>query len=74
MEQLAASIAATSADYRNDELGPFTAEHVMQWATQFSNGDRVLLLAEMDHVLKKTYFSGAAVTGHLEISPRNQSS
>ncbi len=66
MEQLAASIAATSADYRNDELGPFTAEHVMQWATQFSNGDRVLLLAEMDHVLKKTYFSGAAVTGHLE--------
>jgi len=65
MEQLAASIAATAADYRKGELGPFTAEHVTQWAAQFDKKDRPPLLAEMDHVLKKTYFSEAAVTDFL---------
>jgi len=66
IEQLAASIAATSADYRNDELGPFTAEHVMRWARQFDEEERLPLLTEMDHVLKKSYFSEASVTDHLQ--------
>lgn len=65
IEQLAASIAATAADYRKDELGPFATKHVMQWTAQFDKKDRLQLVAEMDHVLKRTYFSEAAVTDFL---------
>ena len=66
LQEFAASIAATAADYRNDELGPFTPEHVIQWAEQFGDEDRPPVLSELDHVLKKTYFSEAAVTEFLE--------
>lgn len=66
MEHLAASIAATAADYRKDELGPFTTAHVIHWAEQFAAADRLALLAELDHVLKKTYFSAAAVSDFLQ--------
>ncbi len=66
IQELAASIAATATDYRNDELGPFPAEHVTRWTEQFSAEDRLGLLAELDHVLKKTYFSESVVTDFLQ--------
>jgi len=66
MTELAASIVETAGDYRQNELDPFTAEHVLRWTTQFNEADRLPLLAEMDHVLKRTYFSEAAVTDFLQ--------
>lgn len=38
----------------------------MTWISQFDHEDRIPVLAELDHVLKKTYFSEAAVTEFLE--------
>lgn len=66
VQQHAQSIAATAGDYRKDELGPLDADHVIRWVEQFDDEDRLPLLAELDHVLKKTYFSEAAVTDFLE--------
>src|SRR5262245_26100059 len=61
LTQHATSIATTAADYRKAELVPFTADHVMTWAGQFDEDDRLPLLAELDHVLTKTYFSADTV-------------
>jgi thiamine biosynthesis lipoprotein ApbE len=66
VQDCADSIAATAADYRKDELGPFTAPHVIHWADQFDERDRLPLQAELDHVLKKTYFSEVAVSDFLK--------
>ena len=51
------SIAETIADYRQDDLEPPTSEHVDRWVTQFDAAVQLPILREMDHVLKKTYFS-----------------
>lgn len=61
VEEHAQSIAATAADYRQDELAPFDQAHVVTWVEQFDEADRLPMLAELDHVLKRTYFSGATV-------------
>jgi len=66
ISELATSIATTTADYRNDELGPLTADHVIRWVGQLAADDRLPVLSELDHVLKKTYFSETAVTDFLE--------
>lgn len=62
----AKALASTAGDYRKDDLGPLTADHVMTWIGQFDNEDRLPVLAELDHVLNKAYFSQAAVTEFLE--------
>ena len=51
------SIADTIADYREADLEAPTPEHVDEWAAQFDTTAQVPILREMDHVLKKTYFS-----------------
>ena len=51
------SIAETIADYRQDDLETPTSEHVDRWVTQFDAAVQLPILREMDHVLKKTYFS-----------------
>jgi hypothetical protein len=66
LEQLAASISTTAADYRKYELGPLTPNHVTTWVHQFDPEDCLPILTELDHVLKKTYFSEAAVTKFLQ--------
>ena len=66
LQEHAQSIASTTGDYRKDDLGLLTADHVMTWIEQFDYEDRLPMLAELDHVLKKTYFSLAAVTDFLE--------
>jgi hypothetical protein len=53
LDDLCASIAATTADYRTAP----TAAHVNTWVEQFPDNVRRPILREMDHVLKKTYFS-----------------
>src|SRR5712675_1158523 len=57
--QLAASISLTAADYRTAELGPFTAGHVIMWVNQFDPEERLPVLDELNHVLKRTYLTEA---------------
>ena len=54
---LLASISATTADYREGDLAAPTPEHVTRWVNQFDTAVRLPILVELDHVLKKTYFS-----------------
>ena len=58
---LAASIAETIGDYREGEITVPSGGHVTRWAKQFGPAVRGPLLAEVDYVLKKTYFSKARV-------------
>jgi len=51
------SIADTIADYREGQIPRPTPAHVEKWISQFDAGVRLPILQEMDHVLKKTYFS-----------------
>ena len=54
---LLASIAAATADYREGDLAAPTPAHVECWVTQFDAAVQLPILREMDHVLKQTYFS-----------------
>ena len=54
---LLASIAATTADYREGDLAAPTPAHVECWVNQFDAAVQLPILREIDHVLKKTYFS-----------------
>lgn len=54
---LLASIAATTADYREGDNPVPTPDHVERWVNQFDADKQVPILREMDHVLKRTYFS-----------------
>ena len=51
------SIAETIVDYRQGDLAAPTPKHVDRWVTQFDDALQLPILREMDHVLKKTYFS-----------------
>jgi hypothetical protein len=63
--RLLQSIAAITQDYRAGVLPPPTPAHVDRWITQFPEGLQQPILAEMEHVLGKTYFSRADVTRFL---------
>lgn len=63
---LLSSIATTIADYRKGDLKPPTPSHVEQWVTQFDAKVQLPILREMDHVLKKTYFSRDRTTKLME--------
>jgi hypothetical protein len=58
-DDLLASIAATTADYREADREAPTPERVERWINQFDAAVQLPILREMDHVLKKTYFSRA---------------
>src|SRR3989344_3764212 len=62
---LLASIANTIQDYRAGEIAVPTPEHVDKWVGQFDGRVQVPMLREMDHILKKTYFSLKGVTEFL---------
>lgn len=59
--ELLRSIANTIADYRQGEIPPIDQEHVEKWVKQFDIKDRMTILAEMDPILKRFYFSRARV-------------
>lgn len=59
------SIADTITDYREGEVDRPTPAHVERWVNQFDAGVRLPILQEMNHVLKKTYFSKAKVLDFL---------
>ncbi|MCH8476181.1 MAG: hypothetical protein LAT55_13250 [Opitutales bacterium] len=56
-DDLLASIAATTADYREADGEAPTPERVERWINQFDAAVQLPILHEMDHVLKQTYFS-----------------
>ena len=64
-DDLLTSIAATTADYRESDLAAPTPEHVDRWIGQFDEGVQLPILHEMDHVLKRTYFSREFTMGFL---------
>ena len=55
--ELLASIAATTADYREGDLAAPAPAHVERWVNQFDAAVQLPILREMDHVLNQTYFS-----------------
>ena len=60
-EDILSSIANTIQDYRAGDLPTPTPNHVDRWVRQFGADVQVPLLTELDHVLKKTYFSRETV-------------
>lgn len=63
---LLASIAQTVRDYRSGDVASPTSAHVDRWIRQFDTAVQLPMLREMDHILKKTYFSLGRVTSFLK--------
>ncbi len=55
------SLANTISDYRQGEVAPITSVHVERWLNQFETNDQPIILAEMDSIMKRFYFSRARV-------------
>jgi hypothetical protein len=64
-DNLLASIASTTADYREGDLAVPTPEHVDSWVSQFDGAVQIPILREMDHVLTRTYVSRKRATDFL---------
>jgi hypothetical protein len=60
-DNLLRSIADTVADYRKGEVDPITPSHVDRWVKQFEREDQMVILIEMDQILKRFYFSRGRV-------------
>ncbi len=61
-QNLLESIAMIAADYRKGEIPAPTSQHVDHWVRQFGVAVQLPLLRELDHVLKRTYFSREVVS------------
>jgi hypothetical protein len=55
------SLANTIADYRLNEINPITPTHVERWLNQFDAEYQPIILAEMDSLMKRFYFSKVRV-------------
>ena len=66
------SIVATTADYCAGNLAAPIPEHVERWVNQFNGDMQLPILREMDHVLKRTYFSLEKVTYFLKSVLRSE--
>jgi hypothetical protein len=53
MKQTAENIVAIMADYHHYTGFQFTAEHVLNWASQFAEADREFILNELLHLLQQ---------------------
>ncbi len=60
--RLLATIASTIADYRAGEIPQPTPAHVERWVNQFAPPTQGPILAEMAHVLGKTYLTKTVFT------------
>ncbi|MBU0507721.1 hypothetical protein KKH27_02625 [bacterium] len=70
--QLLESIAETITDYREGEVDKPTPEHVDTWVNQFDREVQKPILAELDHALKRTYFSRENVKDFLAALVKNK--
>lgn len=64
-DDLIGSIVSTIADYREGDIPARSGSDVDQWVRQFSDQAQDGILAEMSHVLQKTYLSRKRVIGFL---------
>lgn len=64
-DDLLASIAATTADYRAGDLAAPNPDHVGRWISQFDADVRLPMLRELNYVLQRTYFSKQAIEKEL---------
>jgi hypothetical protein len=69
---LVASIANTIQDYRGGSLPQPIPDHVEHWVQQFNAAVQLPILQEIDHVLKKIYFSKEDVAKFLRGAMRTQ--
>jgi len=70
--ELLASIANTIQDYRGGSLPQPIPDHVERWVQQFDAAVQLPILQEIDHVLKKFYFSKEDVAKFLRGAMRTQ--
>lgn len=56
-KELLESIASIVCDYRIDEIDRITSMHVEKWVNQFDKDDQIIILNELNHILKKYYIS-----------------
>ena len=56
-DNLLESIADTVKDYRQGEIDTITPSHINRWVRQFDEDARIIILKEMDNILKKYYVS-----------------
>lgn len=68
-QQLIAELASIGADYRPRPLSPYIVE---RWINQFPSQWRDRILAEMAHVLRRTYFSRAYIEAFLRSVATNK--
>lgn len=61
-QTLLESIAETTADYRAGDIDAPTPDHVGRWISQFDAAVQLPMLREMEHVLKRTYFTKSTVS------------
>ncbi|QIL81365.1 hypothetical protein G7047_16705 [Diaphorobacter sp. HDW4A] len=69
---LLASIANTIQDYRGGSLPQPITDHVDRWVQQFDVAVQLPILQEVDHVLKKIYFSKEDVAKFLRTAMRSK--
>jgi hypothetical protein len=69
--ELLESIAGTIADYRKGEIPAPTSGHVDTWINQFDEEVQEPMLAELDHVLKRTYFTKTTVKSFISKLVKN---
>ena len=51
------SLARTISDFRRNEIAPITPTHIERWLNQFEAADQFTILAEMNSLMKRFYFS-----------------
>jgi hypothetical protein len=66
-ERMLASIVNTIADYRAGEIAQPTPAHVDRWVNQFAQPIQQPILAELEHVLARTYLKRTAVEQFIEM-------
>ena len=64
-DELLASIAEKTADYRAGELDAPTPKHVDRWISQFDADVRLSMLREVNYVLERTYYSKQEIENHV---------
>ena len=67
--ELLASIATTTVDYREGDLAAPTPEHVDRWVTQFDAAVQLPIQREMDHVQEMPWRQVASGTYDRDVNP-----
>jgi hypothetical protein len=64
--ELLESLAHTLSDYRQGEITPINPEHVERWLKQFDPADQMIILSEMNFIMKRFYLSRIRIKRYLQ--------